>query len=117
MRRAFVTILAVLTTVRTAIPETHVRDQRVSIDITDDKGVGVGQLVVEIGEHAVKKTKAFISERGLNFDYSVNLLNALCQRDDFPCKEVVNLPIIMFLLQLLLITLMRRIDVSWDHEY
>jgi len=93
MRRAFVTILAVLTTVRTAIPETHVRDQRVSIDITDDKGVGVGQLVVEIGEHAVRKTKAFISERELNFDYSVNLLNALCQRDDFPCKEVVNLPI------------------------
>ena len=73
--------------------ETHVINQRVAIDITDDKGVSLGQLQVEKGDHAVKKTKDFISKYELSFDYGLNMLNALCEREDFPCKTLVNLPI------------------------
>ena len=86
-------IMHMLTSIAQPDAETHVTNQRVAIDITDDKGIPLGQLQVEIGDHAVKKTKEFVSEYELSFDYGLNLLNALCERDDFPCKTLVNLPI------------------------
>lgn len=86
----FILILALT---NASSPETHVT-KPLTLDITSEDGVTVlGQLVLENGDHAVEKTKAFASIHGLKFDYSLNLLNALCQRDDFPCKEIVNQPI------------------------
>eukprot|EP00939_MAST-03C_sp_MAST-3C-sp1_P001426 g1426.t1 len=67
--------------------------QRFSIDITNEKGVPTGTLVVEEGEHAVKVTLAFCELHGLGFVYCANILNGLCRRQGFPCEELARQPI------------------------
>ena len=53
-------IMHMLTSIAQPDTETHVTNQRVAIDVTDEKGIPLGQLQVEIGDHAVKKTKEFV---------------------------------------------------------